>query len=657
MRPNSVFALLLVTSAVLVSTAPHLATQGRAPQAAAYVDGEVLIKFHRGADAGTKGAARALVNAVRLELVDGRDGGDLERAALPRGLAVALAVGRLRAHPAVAYAEPNWILTHDAAANDPYVTNGSLWGMYGDSSSPANPYGSQAAEAWSAGATGVPTVYVGIIDEGIDINHPDLVDNIWTNTAEIADGKDNDGNGYVDDIHGWDFVSNNNSVYDGAPGNTSTDSHGTHVAGTIGASGDNGTGVAGVNWQVSMISGKFLGPNGGSTSNAVKALNYMVDLKQRHGLNIVATNNSWGGGGYSQSLHDAILRSAKAGILFIAAAGNNGTNNDTTARYPTNYNTTVGTSTESAASYDAVIAVASITSSGARSSFSNYGATTVDLGAPGSGIYSTTPQNTYSSFSGTSMATPHVAGAAALYASLNPLATAANIRTALLNSAVATPTSSLNGATVTNGRLNISHFISTPPPPPPALPSAPSGLGASVTAPTTITLNWTDTSNNESGFRIERCTGATCTDFASLATVGANTTQYVNDFLGSNVTYRYRVKAYNGDGDSAYSNIAAATTPAAGPPPAAPSGLTATGGVRQITLQWADNSNNETGFSIERCQGSPCSNFSVFATVGANVTSFVDTTARKNRSLTYRVRATGAAGNSGYSNTVSATAQ
>jgi subtilisin family serine protease len=423
----------------------------------ASVPGEILVQFKAGATGAEKGRALGRVNAevlenVRSERGDGR--GDLLLVRHQPDTPSAAARHALASDPSVEFAEPNWIYSHQAVSNDTYYTNGSLWGMYGDATTPANQYGSQAGEAWAAGHTGSSSIYVGIIDEGIQFTSPDLDANIWTNPFDPVDGIDNDGNGYVDDIHGWDFDGNNNTIYDGGS-NGGLDDHGTHVAGTIGAEGGNGIGVVGVNWNVTMISGKFLGRRGGTTAAAIKAVDYFTDLKTRHGLNIVATNNSWGGGGFSQALLDAIVRGAQADILFIAAAGNGGTdqvgdNNDTLASYPSNYNTTAG------AGYDAVIAVASITSTGGLSSFSNYGATTVDIGAPGSGIWSTTAFNLLSSYSGTSMATPHVTGGAALYASTHPGATASQIRSAILSSAV--PTASLAGKTVTGGRLNVSGF-------------------------------------------------------------------------------------------------------------------------------------------------------------------------------------------------------
>lgn len=354
------------------------------------------------------------------------------------------AIERLRAMPEIEYAEPNWIYQHFATSNDTYVSSGQLWGMTGT-------FGSQASVAWAANKLGSNTVYVGIIDEGYMYTHEDLAANAGVNPGEIAgNGADDDGNGLVDDVYGWDFDGNNSTLFDGTG-----DDHGTHVAGTIGGVGGNGIGVAGVNWNVKMLGAKFLGSRGGTTANAIKAVDYFTDLKTSQGLNIVATNNSWGGGGYSQALKDAIDRANAAGILFIAAAGNSGTNNDASASYPSNYDS------------PNVIAVASITSTGALSSFSQYGATTVDLGAPGSGIWSTVPVavgkgknatigSGYASYNGTSMATPHVTGAAALYASLNPNASAAQIKAAILGSTTAT--SSLAGKTVTGGRLNVSGF-------------------------------------------------------------------------------------------------------------------------------------------------------------------------------------------------------
>ncbi len=194
-----------------------------------------------------------------------------------------------------------------------------------------------------------------------------------------------------------------------------------------------------------------MGRNGGTTANAIKAVDYITDLKLRHGLNLPATNNSWGGGGFSQGLKDAITRANNANILFVAAAGNSGNNIDATASYPASYPNAN------------IIAVAAIDSKGNLASWSNYGSTSVDLGAPGVDVNSTLPArsgssiiSSYGSYSGTSMATPHVTGAAALYASTHSGATAAQIKNAILSAAVAT--TSLAGKTVTGGRLNVSGF-------------------------------------------------------------------------------------------------------------------------------------------------------------------------------------------------------
>jgi subtilisin family serine protease len=435
---------------------------------------ELIVAFDPGASPADREAAEDKVHAVREErLVPGSRGTDsVYRVDLPAGASNATAIRTLERDPDVAYAEPNWLVEPTATSNDPYYTGGSLWGMYGDATSPANQYGSHAGEAWAAGHLGSSSTYVGVIDEGCQWSHPDLDGNVGRNPFDPVDGSDNDGNGYTDDSHGWNFYDGNNNVYYGGTSG-SEDDHGTHVNGTIAAEGGNATGVAGVSWNTQTVCAKFLGPGGGYTSDAILAVDYFTRLKQTNNADLIATNNSWGGGGYSQGLHDAIIRGAKAGILFVAAAGNDGRDNDSTANWPSNYDTTKGTTTENPANYDAVIAVAAISSSGSRPSWSNYGATSVDLGAPGSSINSTLPYNGYGSYSGTSMATPHVTGAAALYKSMNPDADAATVKNAILESARNTPTSSLNGRTVTGGRLDISKLQSggSPPPPPPPPPA------------------------------------------------------------------------------------------------------------------------------------------------------------------------------------------
>lgn len=419
---------------------------------AAYVPGEMLVQFRADASDAEKSSALRRLGGMRAEVlrVAGRAhrGGDLERIRFPAAVMIDGALEALESDEAVEFAEPNWIYRHEATSNDTLFTAGSLWGMYGDASIPANAWGSQAAEAWAAGHTCSSESYVGVIDEGVMDTHEDLEANMWVNPFDPVDGVDNDGNGFVDDVHGWDFDGGNNTIFDGL-----NDDHGTHVAGTIAGVGGNGKGVAGVCWNARIINGKFLGRRGGTTANAIRAVDYMTDLKSRHGIDIVALNNSWGGGGYSQGLYDAIARADDAGILFVVAAGNAARNNDTSPSYPSSYD------------IPNVISVAAITSTGTLAAYSNYGAASVDLGAPGSGIYSTVPSrsrltrsivSSYASFSGTSMATPHVTGAALLYKSTHPGATHLQIRSAILGSVVSTP--SLGGKTVTGGRLNVSGF-------------------------------------------------------------------------------------------------------------------------------------------------------------------------------------------------------
>ncbi|MFM9046655.1 MAG: S8 family peptidase, partial [Cyanobium sp.] len=399
----------------------------------------LLISWNPGTLTSERASARAALGLTLREEIHtaamrSTGKGPIDLVALPGGRSAEELIQQLSQRMGVSFAEKNWLFQTQATSNDPSVGNGTLWGMYGESSSPANAFGSQAAEAWDRGYTGSDSVFVGIVDEGYQYTHSDLSGNVGKNPGEIqGNGIDDDGNGYVDDVYGWDFEGNNNTVYDGTG-----DDHGTHVAGTIGGQGGNGIGVAGVSWDVSLISAKFLGATGGSTANAIKAVDYMTDLKTRQGINLIATNNSWGGGGYTQGLYDAISRANNAGIFFVAAAGNDSTS---TLSYPAGYD------------LPNVISVASLDSNGAISSFSNFSSTWVDLGAPGGGIYSTLPDNTYGNYSGTSMATPHVTGALALMRATYPGATMGQLKQALFDSVV--QTSSLSGKTVTGGRLDV----------------------------------------------------------------------------------------------------------------------------------------------------------------------------------------------------------
>jgi hypothetical protein len=244
-----------------------------------YVANEMLVKFKEGTSPSARLTVLTRVNGTVAETIltnAMKHSGDNEGIALVKIPMAALdAIDRLKGSAEIEYVEPNWIYTIDAASNDTYYTNGSLWGMYGDATSPANQYGSQAGEAWAAGNTGSGTVFIGIIDEGYMYTHEDLAANAGTIPGEIAgNGLDDDGNGYVDDVYGWDFDKNDNTVFDGT-----TDDHGTHVAGTIGATGGNGIGVAGVCWNVKLLNAKFLGRRGGTTANAIKAVDYLTDLK------------------------------------------------------------------------------------------------------------------------------------------------------------------------------------------------------------------------------------------------------------------------------------------------------------------------------------------------------------------------------------------
>jgi subtilisin family serine protease len=576
---------------------------------------EVLVRFKPGASeeqvakalAKIGGKVKARKNS-RAMAAFGEPGFAKVATALP----AMNAVKALANDPAVDVAEPNYIyrkqqldpstvIVNDFYYGDPssHARQFPLWGTYGSAADniagPAyvlNQFGAQADEAWYltwdvANSVELKDVVVGIIDEGVSVRHPDLQANVWVNPAEsgldaygndkATNKLDDDGNGYIDDVNGWDFFNNDATVFDKVANVPDADSHGTHVAGTIGAEANNGYGIAGVHHGAKMIAAKFLGPDGGDTADAIDAINYFIDLKLNHGVNIVALNNSWGGGGYSSLLHAAIIRAAKVGILFVAAAGNGnwmgvGQDNDRYPSYPASYDTTQTVTISGLgtleAGYDSVIAVAAIDKNGARAGFSNYGAKSVDLAAPGVDIISAHPWDVdhpstvpneenarewcYWPLNGTSMATPHVTGAAALYAARHPQASPAAIKKALLDKTIYTQ--SMAGRSVSNGRLNLARLSETPVEPaskPLAFKVGQATANGAVVRRTAL-LTWED-SVHETAYELQRSTSSNFSkNLKVYNTIGADSTSFTDTALTSGTTYYYRLRALSPVANSVY---------------------------------------------------------------------------------------------------------
>lgn len=327
--------------------------------------------------------------------------------------------------------EPNWLYFPTNVEPDDFDAR-SAWGLEM----------AEAPGAWTVG-TGGNDVVVAVIDTGIDRSHPDLAANIWVNPGEIpGNGTDDDGNGFVDDVSGWDFGADDNDPSDEA-------GHGTHVAGIIGAEGNNAFGVVGVNWRVRIISLR-IGDGVFDNAATLNALHYVNTLRQA-GVPVVAVNASYGGNSFSNAFLQELTIARDLEILLVAAAGNDSANNDATAFYPAGYDV------------ENVIAVASHNQGGRLSSFSSYGATSVDIAAPGTGIRSTIPGGGFGYNDGTSMAAPHVTGAVALLASVEPGITARQRRERILASAI--PVAELAGLVATGGRLNLRRVVA------PGLPS------------------------------------------------------------------------------------------------------------------------------------------------------------------------------------------
>jgi len=406
------------------------------PMGVEYVPGELIVKKLE------PDPDRAALEAIRLAL-----GAEIKRDIsklsleiwrLPRKDRQFLldAMAHVSGNVNVVYAEPNYIYRAIGIPGDPRFD--ALWGLHNEGQSGGREDADiDAPEAWNL-FTGSSDVVVAVIDTGVDYNHVDLADNRWVNEGEIPDnGADDDGNGYVDDVYGYDFAYDDPDPMDGHY-------HGTHCAGTVGAAGDNGIGVVGVNHAVQIMAVKFLNDFGwGTTSDAVEAVMYAVD----NGAHILS--NSWGGGGRSAALEDAIVYANEHNALFVAAAGNDRRDTDIWPNYPSGYEV------------PNVMSIAATDHNDELASFSNWGLTTVDLGAPGVNILSTTPDNSYDSLDGSSMATPHVSGVAALLKGYNPGLGALDLKDAIMKTVDSV--TALDGITVTGGRLNAEKALANVP--------------------------------------------------------------------------------------------------------------------------------------------------------------------------------------------------
>jgi serine protease len=440
---------------------------------AEYAADSVIVRFR---ETPTPSKLRASLGRVRGTIEDKNNDGIYDRFShiaggrlavihLSAGQGVEAAIKELRKDPNIRYAEPNYIVRALATPNDPRFPE--LYGLDNTGQTGGTPDADiDAVEAWDS-TVGGSDVVIAVIDTGIDYNHEDLAANMWTNPGEVpGNGVDDDGNGVIDDVHGFNAINGSGDPFDDF-------FHGTHCAGIIGAVGNNGIGVAGVNWEAQIMAIKFLDSSGsGTNEDAISAIDYAI-ARRNEGVNLRVLSNSWGGGEFSQAMLDAINEAGDAGMMFVAAAGNSASDNDVFPTYP--------------ASYDApsIVAVAATDHNDARADFSNVGATTVDLGAPGVGVLSTFPFNSYELLDGTSMATPHVAGVAALVLSVNGTLTVDELKDILLTSG--DPLPSLDGVTVSGRRVNAAAALEQAGPPVPRFSLAVSPQSLVVTQAETAT--------------------------------------------------------------------------------------------------------------------------------------------------------------------------
>jgi serine protease len=449
MKKSIAFLLILAAATLFLPSGQKVFSQDREKGKRLYAPNRMIVRLKQQAEADyDRGAVPDFVARARGHRMEPlnhvrRDGEYLVE--LDESVSVEEAVMRANADPAVEFAEPDYLLYADGVPNDSRFSE--QWGLFNDGAFGKSGADISATRAWDI-TTGSDSVVVAVIDSGTDLQHSDLAPNAWVNPREVAgDNIDNDDNGYVDDISGWDFVNDSPVVFK----SLGEDFHGTHCAGIIGAAGNNGFGTAGVAWNVKIMSLKFLAGRSGSSSDAIKAIKYVTDLK-KSGVNVNVINASWSGPGGSDSLLSAIEKAGQAGVLFVCAAGNGGDDSrgddiDAEPVYPAAW----------AEDHSSIISVTAINRSDEFPGSYNYGHSRVSVGAPGVSVLSTYPGDSYAMLSGTSMATPHVAGIAALLFSSDLQLTPAQVKDRIMRTAE--PILPLAGITASAGRANAYYAV------------------------------------------------------------------------------------------------------------------------------------------------------------------------------------------------------
>ena len=574
-----------------------------------YVPDEVLIKFKRGVG---KQARQAAINSVQGKRIGTfRLDPDLLHLKVPAAIGTDNSISHLIRNPNVQYAVRNDIYYIDqdqVFPDDKRFQN--QWALHntgrGGGTAGAD---IDAPEAWNI-FRGSSDIIVAVFDTGVDYNHKDLAANIWINPGEIPGNElDDDGNGYVDDVYGWDFAYNNNDPMD-------VRGHGTACAGIIGAVGNNGLGITGINWTVRIMCVKVHEDTGKAVSTAIiNGIHYAI-ANRAH-----ITSNSYGCDNCdpNQAMIDAIESAKEAGILIVASAGNAGWSTDINPHYPSSYGNENIISVTATDKYD--------------NQRYSWGPTTVDMAGFSPLITTTKPGNRFTNMFGVTSAAWHlVAGVAALVWGNERSLTHMEVKNRLMDTVRLVP--SLASLCVTGGTVNAYKALSEGGPPP-LPPNAPSGLTAQTSVCDQIDLAWQDNSDIENGFKIER--GLDGSNFNQINTVGQDVISYSDTTVAENTTYHYRVRAYNVGGNSDYSGPAISTTPPCSPgPPAAPTGLAARArGKNKIVLKWQDNSNNEDAFIIYR--GTSNQPDSLIATVEANATSYLDSGLSPGTTYYYKV--------------------